>query len=419
MKTIKLSHLDLNMYYEKINDLDVYVIPKEKQESVYAVLTTNYGSIHNKFILDGKEIVMPLGVAHFLEHKMFESENGVDPFSFYAEKGADANASTSYFKTSYLFSGSDNFKENLKFLLEYTNKPYFTKENVQKEQGIIGQEIEMVRDDPYRRMYEEIMSNVFINHPIKDSVIGSRESIAKITEDDLYTIYKCFYKNSNMFLVVTGNVKYRDVFDIVKKYRSDVKEKVNVKKIKYDEPDRVNRESSTLIMDVTIPKVSMSYKINIDSLKLDVINIMSYASIYLNSKFGGASIFNEKLKNMGIISETCGFDYDVIDNHLVLTIFGESKDYNELLEYIEREIHNTSFDENTFFRSKKILKSNLIYMSENIYSMNDSITTSIIKYGKYEDRYNVIDKLNIKDYELFINSLNFDNKSSLIIKKTD
>ena len=222
-----------------------------------------------------------------------------------------------------------------------------------------------------------------------------------------------------MFLVVTGNVKYKEVFDIVKKYRLDNSTKVNVSKIKYDEPDKVNRASSTLIMDVTIPKVSMSYKINIDSLKLDKIDIMSYASIYLNSKFGGSSIFNEKLKNMGIISETCGFDYDVVDNHLVLTIFGESKEYNELIEYIEREIHSNNIDENTFFRSKKVLKSNLIYMSENIYSMNDSITSPIIKYGKYDDRYNIIDKLNIKDYELFVNSLNFDNKSSLIIKKTD
>ena len=118
MKKINLSHLDLEMYYDKINNLEVYVVPNNKGEGNYAVLTTKYGSIDNKFILDGKEIITPQGVAHFLEHKMFESENGTDPFNFYAEKGADANASTSYFKTSYLFSGSDNFEENLKFLLE-------------------------------------------------------------------------------------------------------------------------------------------------------------------------------------------------------------------------------------------------------------------------------------------------------------
>mgnify|MGYP002440055213 CR=1 FL=1 len=208
MKKINLSHLDLEMYYDKINNLEVYVVPNNKGEGNYAVLTTKYGSIDNKFILDGKEIITPQGVAHFLEHKMFESENGTDPFNFYAEKGADANASTSYFKTSYLFSGSDNFEENLKFLLEYTNKPYFTDENIEKEQGIIGEEIKMVRDDPYRRMYEEIMSNVFINHPIKNSVIGTKESIASVTKEDLYKVYNSFFLTSgvfNAFFMVLNN----------------------------------------------------------------------------------------------------------------------------------------------------------------------------------------------------------------------
>lgn len=417
MKKISLSHLDLNLYYDKINDLDVYVIPMKNQESKYAVLTTKYGSIHNKFILNNKEVIMPLGVAHFLEHKMFECEKGKDPFSFYTENGADANASTSYFKTSYLFSGSSNFNENLKFLLEYTSNPYFTDENIDKEQGIIGSEIEMVRDNPYRRMYEEIMSNVFINHPIKNSIIGSKESIACITKEDLYTIYDTFYRNDNMFLTVTGDVNYKDVFDIVKKNRLSDKKKADFKNIRYDEPDNVERLSSTIIMDVNVPKVCMSYKINISDLKLNPLDIMIYSGIYLNSCFGQSSVFNEKIKNLGIISECCGFDYDVIDNHLILTIYGESNSYDELLSYIEREIICKDINENTFLRYIKVLKSNLIYSSENIYSMNDSLTSSIIKYGTYEDRYNVIDSLNLKDYELFVKYLNFDNKSSLIIKK--
>lgn len=416
MKKISLSHLDLNLYYEKINNLDVYVIPSNKQEGIYSVLTTKYGSIHNKFILDGKEIIMPLGIAHFMEHKMFESKDGIDPFSFYSSNGADCNANTSYFKTSYLFSGSSNFKENLIYLLNYTSNPYFTKENVLKEMGIIGQEIEMVRDNPYRRMYDEIMSNLFVNHPIKDSVIGTKESISKITCHDLYTIYKCFYRNSNMFLVVTGNVDYKEVFDIVKKNRVDNSDEVDVQLIKYDEVDYVNRASSTLIMDVNVPKVSMSYKINISSLKLDLIDIMNYASIYLKNKFGSSSILNEKLKDLGIISDSCYYDYDIIDNHLVLTIFGETKDYMQFLDYIDKEVNNIYIDENSFFRCKKVLKSNLIYMSENIYSMNESVITSIIRYNKYSDRYKLIEKLNLNDYKLFVDSLNFNNKSSLIIR---
>lgn len=419
MKKINLEKQDLTLYSDNICGLDVYVVPK-KANSCYAVYTTKYGSIDSTFLLDGETKVTPLGVAHFLEHKMFESEKGEDPFTFYAKNGADANASTSYYKTSYLFSGCNCFEENLNFLLDYVNNPYFTDENVLKEQGIIGQEIEMVRDDPYRRMYEEIMSNVFVNHPIKNSVIGSKESIASIKADDLYTIYNSFYTPSNMFLVVTGNVDENSVFELVKENLGKKEfNKLNASKIEYDEPDKVNRASSSIIMDVTVPKCSYTYKINIKDLKLSKYDILMYASIYLNSKFGQASLLSEKLKSKGLISETLGFDTDIVGNHLVMTIFGESRNYEELLKCINREIENKKISEADFYRYKKVLISNLIYSSENIYSINDSIVTSIIRYGKYEDRYKLLSKLNIEEYEKFINHLNFDNNSSFVIKNND
>ena len=419
MKKINLEKQDLTLYSDNICGLDVYVVPK-KANSCYAVYTTKYGSIDSTFNLDEETKVTPLGVAHFLEHKMFESENGEDPFTFYAKNGADANESTSYYKTSYLFSGCNCFEENLNFLLDYVNNPYFTGENVLKEQGIIGQEIEMVRDDPYRRMYEEIMSNVFVNHPIKNSVIGTKESIASIKKEDLYTIYNSFYTPSNMFLVVTGNVKPEEVFELVKENLNKKEfNKLNASKIVYDEPDTVNRLSSSIIMDVTVPKCSYTYKINIKDLKLSKYDILMYASIYLNSKFGQASVLCEKLKNKGLISETLGFDTDIVGNHLVMTIFGESKNYEELLKCINREIENKNITEEDFYRYKMVLISNLIYSSENIYSINDSITNSIIRYGKYEDRYKLLSKLNIEGYEKFINHLNFDNNSSFVIKNNN
>lgn len=419
MKKINLEKQDLILYSDNICGLDVYVIPK-KANSCYAVYTTKYGSVDSTFLLDGETKVTPLGVAHFLEHKMFESETMEDPFTFYAKNGADANASTSYYKTSYLFSGCNCFEENLNFLIDYVNKPHFTDENVLKEQGIIGQEIEMVRDDPYRRMYEEIMSNVFINHPIKNSVIGSKESIASIKVDDLYTIYNSFYTPSNMLLVVTGNVKPEEVFELVKESLNKKEFKnLNASKMEYDEPDGVNRSSSSIIMDVTVPKCSFTYKINVKDLKLEKYDILMYASIYLNSKFGQASLLCEKLKNKGLISETLGFDTDIVGNHLIMTIFGESKNYEELLKCIHSEMEKDDATEDDFNRYKKVLISNLIYSSENIYSINDSVTNSIIRYGKYEDRYKLLSKLNIDGYEKFINHLNFDNNSSFVIKNNN
>jgi len=419
MKKTNLEKLDLTLYYDKICGLDVYVVPK-KSNSCYAVYTTKYGSIDSTFMLDGEMKVTPLGVAHFLEHKMFESETSEDPFTFYAKNGADANASTSYYKTSYLFSGCNCFEENLNFLIDYVNNPYFTDENILKEQGIIGQEIEMVRDDPYRRMYEEIMSNVFVNHPIKNSVIGSKESIASIKCDDLYDIYNSFYIPSNMFLVVTGNVDPLKVFDIVQNNLGKREfKKVDVSKLEYEEPDNVNRASSSIIMDVSVPKCSLTYKINIKDLKLHNIDIMMYASIYLNSKFGQASILSERLKNIGLISETLGFDTDIVGDHLVMTIFGESKNYDELLKNINREMEDKKVNYDDFLRYKKVLISNLVYSSENIYSINDSITNSIVRYGTYEDRYKILSNLNMKDYENFIEYLNFENNSSFVIKNNN
>ena len=195
--------------------------------------------------------------------------------------------------------------------------------------------------------------------------------------------------------------------------------KLNASKMEYYEPDSVNRVSSSIIMDVTVPKCSFTYKINVKDLKLSKYDILMYSSIYLNSKFGQASLFCEKLKNKGLISETLGFDTDIVGNHLVMTIFGESKNYDELLRLIHEEMEKNSANEKDFNRYKKVLISNLIYSSENIYSINDSITNSVIRYGKYEDRYKLLSKLNIDGYEKFINNLNFDNNSSFVIKNNN
>ena len=144
MKISKLEKLDLNLYEETLqNGLKVYVIPKDNVNSIYATFSTKFGSVFKEFVPNGdkKMIDVPLGVAHFLEHKMFEQEDEKDPFTFYSERGCDANANTSNYKTTYLFSGSNSFEENINYLLDYVQKPYFTDENVEKEKGIIEQEI--------------------------------------------------------------------------------------------------------------------------------------------------------------------------------------------------------------------------------------------------------------------------------------
>ena len=181
--------------------LKVYILEKPQYNTSYAIFGTKYGSIDTCFSVNGEEVCVPEGIAHFLEHKLFESEDG-DAFTKYAETGAYANAFTSFDKTCYIFSCSDRFYDNLKILLNFVQSPYFTAETVAKEQGIIGQEIRMYDDSPSWRVMFNMLEGMFHSHPVKTDIAGTVESIAKITDQTLYDCYNRFYDLSNMFIIL-------------------------------------------------------------------------------------------------------------------------------------------------------------------------------------------------------------------------
>ena len=184
MQKKTLLNLNLELYEDKLsNGLEIYVVPKNVN-GIYATFSTKFGSIHNTFVPIGEEelITVPNGIAHFLEHKVFEQEDETDPFTFFSERGADANANTSQIKTTYLFSGTTFFKENLNYLFDYVQSPYFTDENVEKEKGIIEQEILMYQDDPFSRIYEQSLFNSFVKISHRLPIAGTIETIRKITK---------------------------------------------------------------------------------------------------------------------------------------------------------------------------------------------------------------------------------------------
>ena len=226
MKKTNLKHLNLDLYEEKLdNGLTIYVIPKQNFNNIYVTFSTKFGSNEIEFIPNNKKeyVKVPLGIAHFLEHKLFEQKDNIDPFTFYNERGSDCNANTNQYKTTYLFSGPNFFSENLNYLLDYVQEPYFTDENVEKEKGIIEQEIKMYLDDPDTVIYEKTLENCFSNHPMKNSIIGTIKSVRSITKEELYTCYNTFYHPSNMFIVVTGNVDPIETIKIIKKNQSKKK----------------------------------------------------------------------------------------------------------------------------------------------------------------------------------------------------
>ncbi|HPF83288.1 MAG TPA: pitrilysin family protein, partial [Bacilli bacterium] len=308
MKKKKINGLDLEVYSEKLdNGLEIYIVPDNTVNNTYATYSTKYGGMHNDFIPYGEKEMFysKKGIAHFLEHKMFEQEDESDVFKFFGDHGSNANANTSYYKTTYLFSGPNAFYENLEFLISYVEKPYFTDKNVEKEKGIIIEELEMYEDRPYSKLFSTCLYNTLVEHPIKYPVIGTVDSVNSITKEDLYACYNTFYHPSNMFIVVTGNVDPIKTIDIIKKHenkRKLVEEKEIVLK-KYNEPDKVFKKEEIINMDITIPKVAIAYKINGSKIKnIDIHYLYKYIINSFDLKLGSTSLFTEKLRNANLIT---------------------------------------------------------------------------------------------------------------------
>src|SRR6476620_4505251 len=198
MEKIEFNQIQEEIYHEKLeNGLEVFILPKKGFNKTYATFTTKYGSIDNHFMPLEKSafLKVPDGIAHFLEHKLFEKEDG-DVFQQFSKQGASANAFTSFTRTAYLFSCTSNVEQNLNTLLHFVQEHYFSEKTVEKEKGIIGQEIQMYQDNPDWRLYFGLIDSLFVKHPIKIDIAGTIESISKITKDLLYECYETFYHPS-------------------------------------------------------------------------------------------------------------------------------------------------------------------------------------------------------------------------------
>ena len=423
MKKSNLIKLDLELFSEKLNNgLEIYIVPKDNINGIYVTLTTKFGSACNEFIPNGKKrmISVPFGIAHFLEHKMFEQKDGKDPFEFFAKNGCDANANTSNYKTTYLFSGSNRILENLQFLLDYVQSPYFTDENVEKEKGIIEQEIKMYDDSPFYKIYDGIVYNSFVNHPIKNSISGRVEDIKKITKEDLYTCYNTFYNPSNMFLVVTGNVDPEDVINIVKANKEEKKipKNDNIEIKTYDEPNEVARAHQKVKMEVEIPKIGIGYKIDCSKINLNISDIKAYLTLLFDIKLGSTSYINEKLKKMNLITKDLDVSFVRTDKHILVIIMADTDEPLKVQRLIEEELEDLKIDDEDVERKKKVRKSNCIYRSDDIYSINNKIVSNIMNYGGVIlDDYKKIDEINSKELKKIISKISLANKTIFIIDK--
>lgn len=387
MEIIENKQINEKVYIETLeNGMKILVVPKKNTEKKYIIWGTKFGSIDNHFIepKTGKEIKVPDGVAHYLEHKMFEQENGVDSLYKLMSLGLDANAYTTNDHTAYLFGGTSNFYEGLDELMDYVQHPYFTDENVEKERGIIGQEIGRYDDEPAWKLYVNMMDCLYKNNPIKIDIAGTVESISHITKETLYDCYNTFYHPSNMIMCISGNFEPEKIVQEVKK-RLLPKEKMDkIKRIYPEYENKINKKYKEQKMDVNIPIFIIGFR---DILKDEsCVKKQIAIEIILNSLIGKSSKLYQKLYNEGTIMSPLDFDYEFSDEYSHVLISGQSDEPKKVYENILNAIKNEELELEDFERSKKAL------------------------YGEYVSEYNDVEnigRLFLQDAIRGINSLEY------------
>ena len=326
-------------YYEidHKSGLKIYVMPKEKYNSAYALFGTNYGSIDTKFKRSDKDkwTVVPEGIAHFLEHKLFESED-LDAFARYAKTGASANAYTSFDRTCYLFQCSDNFEASLEILLDFVTHPYFTKETVEKEQGIIGQEITMYYDVASWMSTFNLLRLLYHKHPVRIDIAGTVDSIAQITDKLLYDCYDTFYNLHNMTLAVVGNVTPEQVLSVCDKMLKPAAELSIERSFEKEERD-VLGDYTEYNLAMSIPVFSFGYKEACEKPKQNLKTVIE-TTVLLEILAGNTSNLYNSLFKQGLINESFSKEYFIGYGYEAIIFDGESENPKEVANQIKKEV---------------------------------------------------------------------------------
>ncbi|CEK31364.1 peptidase [[Clostridium] sordellii] len=362
MEKIVNDILKEEVYYEKLdNGLDVYFMPKKGFTKKFAVLATNYGSNDLEFIPinQTEKFKVNEGIAHFLEHKMFEQPDGGNAFDKFSKLGASANAYTNFTMTAYLFSCTENFYESLQHLIDYVQTPYFTDENVEKEKGIIEQEIKMYNDDPDWNVYFNCLKAMYSKYPVNIDIAGTVDSIYKITKEELYTCYNTFYNPGNMILFVVGDVDAEKVMEIAKKsnhYDVD-KLKNEIERFYPEEPKTVNEKEIVAEFPISMPMFNIGFKDSDVGMKgKELLRKEVITEILLDMILKRGSEIFEELYMSGLINDNfgCGFTSQVDYGYTL--IGGESNEPRKVKDIIIKYINKYKEDglsEDDFNRVKK------------------------------------------------------------------
>lgn len=364
MRIIENKTVKEKAYFEELdNGLKIIIIPKENTNKKMAIIGTKFGSIDNHFIKPKtkEEVTIPDGVAHFLEHKMFEQADGTNSLDTLTVIGAEANAYTTNDHTAYYFETIDNFEPAFKELLNYVFHPYYTDENVEKEKGIIAQEIKMYDDDPISKVFLNALQCMYNVCPVRIDVAGTVESINKITKDTLYNCYNTFYHPSNMVLAVCGNFTPEYVLDLIKNNMENFEKQEKIERIYPVEKEEVLKQKKEEEMEVSIPAFVIGIKDKVE--ETDIIKKELMLNIILNCIFDeNSELFKELYENGLIISEP-DLEYEYSDLYSHMMIFSSSKDPEKVFTKFKEEVNKLikeGISEKTFNRTKNKIYGRLV-----------------------------------------------------------
>lgn len=315
--------------------LTIYVWPKPSYQSSYAVFGTHYGSIDTVFDIDGVRTEVPAGIAHYLEHKLFENED-CDAFERYAATGANANAFTTFDRTAYLFSCTGNIAPSLEILLDFVQKPYFTDATVEKERGIIGQEIRMYDDTPGWRVFFNLLRTMYQKHPVRTDIAGTVESIAKITPELLYGCYNAFYNLHNMVLSVAGNVTPAEVEAVADRLLKPAAD-WDFSRVDAEEPDAVAAPRIEQKMAVAAPLFYFGYKLPCHGVGSIGAKESAAADALIDLLAGHASPLYTRLMQEGLINQSFGAELFDGPGYAAILFGGESRDPDAVAAAIAEE----------------------------------------------------------------------------------
>lgn len=396
------------------NGLEVIIIPKAGYKRTFAVFATKYGSLVNRFVPYGEKdyIDVPLGIAHFLEHKMFEMPDGTDATELFAELGLDSNAATSYNMTAYLFSGTSNIVKGINLLLDFVQTPYFTDESIEREQGIIDQELKMYMDNPADNLHLGLMENMFKYYPLRFDIGGTVESIKKINKENIEKCYNTFYHPSNMYLIIVGDVdsimetnenSVEKLFEVVKDNQNLKKfpKILDIKKNVLVEDENVFQLSGSKKMDIMMAKAAVGVKLPYERYtRNEPMMLQLKLRILLDATFGFASEAYQEMLDFELINGNIYFDVYVDDVCGYVKVHANTHKPEKFISYVRKKLlslNTIKLTEEEFSRYKKAILGNFLKSLNSLDYIAYSYLDFIIKNSDVFEALELIENLTLNE----------------------